>query len=404
MFSFTVLFHRLGPYHHARLHAFSATAQEQGDNLVAVEFSAVDNTYAWETVEKKNEFRQVTLFYDTDIDKKSSNEIMSRMITVLDEMQPKIVVIPGWSHLGALAALHWCQINNIPAIVMSESTAQDAPRKWWKELIKKRIVGLFSAGLVGGSRHIDYLLSLGMPSKHIFTGYDVIDNSHFATGADSARQDAHKLRERFNLPEHYFLASNRFIQKKNIPNLLKAYALYCNKTGNQAWKLVLLGDGPLKQQVVTLIEKFNISKNVILAGFKQYAELPIYYGLAGAFVHASTVEQWGLVVNEAMAAGLPVIVSEPCGCVPDLIKEGRNGFSFNPYDIDTLAQLMLKMASLEEDERKTMGQASRDIISAWTPETFAQNLMKAIEVALNRPCPQTNWVDKTLLWALKYHR
>ena len=84
-----------------------------------------------------------------------------------------------------------------------------------------------------------------------------------------------------------------------------------------------------------------------MPGFKQYDELPIYYGLAGAFIHASTTEQWGLVVNEAMAAGLPVIVSERCGCAPDLVENGRNGFTFDPYDVDALTHLMLKMALWE---------------------------------------------------------
>jgi len=137
-----------------------------------------------------------------------------------------------------------------------------------------------------------------------------------------------------------------------------------------------------------------------LPGFKQYDELSAYYGLANVFVHASTTEQWGLVVNEAMVAGLPVIVSNRCGCAPDLVEEGRNGFTFDPYNVDELARLMLKVSRMTENEREAMGRRSREIIKHWTPQTFAENLMKAVETALVAPQPKEALVDKALLWAL----
>ena len=108
------------------------------------------------------------------------------------------------------------------------------------------------------------------------------------------------------------------------------------------WSLVLLGDGPLKSDLCRLISDLRLDACVHLPGFKQYHELPVYYGLASAFVHASTTEQWGLVVNEAMASGLPVLVSNRCGCAQDLVKEGVNGFTFDPCNVEQLAQLMLK--------------------------------------------------------------
>ena len=111
-------------------------------------------------------------------------------------------------------------------------------------------------------------------------------------------------------------------------------------------------------------------------------------------------EQWGLVVNEAMAAGLPALVSNRCGCAPDLVEEGRNGFTFDPYDAEELARLMLRVSSMSEDGRAAMGQASREIISRWTPETFATNLMKAVQIALNAPQPKATVVGRALLWVL----
>lgn len=389
-----VLFHRLGPYHHAR---FAATTEYC--DLTAIEFSRVDNTYAWNQVENKFGFQQVTLFADADADVKSAIELAQQITAALNESHPDVVAIPGWSSRGALATLSWCNQHHVPNIVMSDSTAHDEERKGWKESIKSRVIRLYSAGLVGGKPHVDYLSALGMLRERIFTSYDVVDNLHFSVGADEARQDADNVRTRLALPPHFFLASNRFIQKKNLPRLLDAYARYRNQAGDNAWKLVLLGDGTLKPYLQALIQRQNLNWWVLMPGFKQYDELPAYYGLAGAFIHASTTEQWGLVVNEAMAAGLPVIVSERCGCAPDLVENGRNGYTFSPYNVDALAQLMLKMAS-DDCDRAAMGQASREIIARWTPQTFAENLCKAAEAALNAPRSKASFLEKILLWIL----
>lgn len=393
----TLLFNRLGPYHHARLRAAGMRGK-----VVALELSSKDETYAWDIVEGAEQFERMTLFHDTDETKQSVIEINKRVAAALEKIKPEAVAICGWSGSINLSALHWCITHKTPVILMSDSTAYDEPRKHWKEFIKSRIVRMCSSALVGGTPHVDYVATLGMPRQHIFKCYDVIDNTYFATEAKLARQKSDDLRKQLSLPKEYFLASSRFIKKKNIPYILETYALYHQRVGKSAWKLVLLGDGTLKSQLVKMIREFGLEKYVLLPGFKQYNELPIYYALAKAFVHASTTEQWGLVVNEAMASGLPVIVSERCGCAPDLVKNGYNGFTFNPYEIDTLVELMSKF-TLEYD-LDAMGQASYETIEDWSPDRFAKNLWKAAEIALNKPCPQANWLDKILLWALKYHR
>ena len=163
---------------------------------------------------------------------------------------------------------------------------------------------------------------------------------------------------------------------------------------------MLLGDGELRPSIESHIAELDLLQDVRLPGFKQYGELPAYYGLAGAFVHASTTEQWGLVVNEAMASGLPVLVSERCGCARDLVKDGINGFTFDPYDVDELARLMQQVTAMTEERRRAMGRSSQTIVADWGPERFADGLFQAVQFALNRPPPQASWLDKALLWAL----
>lgn len=371
-----VLFHRLGPYHHARLSAASRCA-----DIVAIEFSKVDRTYAWSRVESSPAFEQLTIYDDKDIDTLPLTDVAYRVGGALSRVDPDVVAIPGWSHRAALSALSWCLTHRKPAIVMSASTARDEVRVWWKETIKSRLVRSFSTALAGGTAQKSYLTKLGMPEERIFVGYDVVDNDHFSRGADNARRGEVELRHQLGLPQQYFLASNRFLPKKNLITLLRAYEDYRMRAGHQAWSLVLLGDGPLRHDIIKFIETAGLGDSVMLPGFKQYNELPVYYALAGAFLHASTAEQWGLVVNEAMAAGLPVLVSRNCGCVPDLVQDGLNGFTFDPHDASELTRLMEHVSS-DEGTRRAMSAASRGIIDKWSLETFAMGLRCAAQSAL----------------------
>jgi glycosyltransferase involved in cell wall biosynthesis len=307
---------------------------------------------------------------------------------------------------------------------MSESTALDKPRSGWREWIKRRIVDLYSTALVGGERHVDYLVRLGMRRERIFTGYDVVDNEYFRQKAEEIRGPAFaglrrgrqgsEVRQKYGLPENYFLASARFIKKKNLPTLIRAYAEYRRRPEVRSqesgvsrrmapWDLVLLGDGPLRETLNSQLSILNLHGHVFLPGFKQYDELPVYYALAKAFVHASATEQWGLVVNEASASGLPVIVSNRCGCVPELVQD--NGFTFDPMNQHELASRLFEMASLSDDERERLGDASRRIATNLAPNCFGEGLKRAATMAIDLPRRKFRAFDRSILFgATRFRR
>ena len=390
---FAIIFQRFGPYHHARLAAASKLGR-----LTAIEMGALDKTYAWRSEPQSDQFEHIILFRDRDIQDVSGKHVLKVLANTLDELQPDVVAVPGWGSHYALAALWWCMKNNVPAVMMSESTAHDFKRRWYMEKIKGQVVRSVSAGLVGGKPHAKYLSGLGVPRERVFLGYDVVDNDYFSLHAGKAKKEAAALRREQKLPDRYFLASGRFIEKKNLPRLVEAFARYLRSSEEMKWHLVLMGDGPLRHYLEVLISELDLVEHVHFVGFRQYDELPIYYGLADVFIHPSTSEQWGLVVNEAMASGLPVLVSNRCGCAPDLVHEGINGFTFDPYDVGRLAKLMLRISS-DECNREAMGRASREIIGNWAPGTFAENLWKAAEAAMTAP-PKRAVLGKVLLTAL----
>jgi glycosyltransferase involved in cell wall biosynthesis len=116
---------------------------------------------------------------------------------------------------------------------------------------------------------------------------------------------------------------------------------------------------------------------VTFAGHKSYDEIPSYYSSAKALILPSRSETWGLVVNEAMAAGLPVIVSQRCGCADDLVTEGDNGWVFDPDAPTALTNILLKLDRLSDEQVRRMGDRSRAIIENWSLNRFAVALEQA---------------------------
>src|SRR6266508_4223478 len=389
-----VVFHHVGPYHHARLNAAADRLSVTGIEWLA---KAHD---AWGAADVPARYQKSSLFPDATDHYLGSSQLRRAFWSALEQANPDVVAVNGWNDFGSLAAANCCVRRGIPMVVMSESARQDEPRTWWKEMIKRRVVGLYSAALVGGQRHVEYLVELGMLRDRIFTGYDVVDNAYFRRRAEEVRSQKSDVRKQYGLSENYFLASARFIEKKNLPTLIRAYAAYRQKSeasGNPPWDVVLLGDGPLREALNSQLSTLNLHAHVHLPGFKHYDELPVYYALAKAFVHASTTEQWGLVVNEAVASGLPVIVSNRCGCMPELVAD--NGFTFDPVNEDELAARLLEMASLSDHDLECFGEASRRIAARFGPDRFGEGLERAAKMAIKLTRKKFGLIDRTLLLA-----
>jgi glycosyltransferase involved in cell wall biosynthesis len=387
-----VVFHHIGPYHHARLNAAADRLSVTG-----IEWSAKGYD-AWGAAATPARYHKVSLFPEATDHYPDKAELRRAFWSDLEQTNPDVVAVNGWNNFGSLIAANCCLRRRRPMVVMSESSRQDEPRTWWKEAIKRRIVGLYSAALVGGQQHVEYLVELGMPRERVFTGYDVVDNDYFGRRTAEIRNSKFELRDKRGLPENYFLASARFIEKKNLPSLIEAYAEYRRRSEialKVPWDLVVLGDGPLRETLNSQLSTLNLNEHVHLPGFEPYEQLPVYYALANAFVHASMTEQWGLVVNEAIASGLPVIVSDRCGCVPELIND--NGFTFDPTNEHELTARLLEMASLSDEERKRLGDNSYRIAANFAPERFGEGLERAASVAMGIPQKRFGVMDRALL-------
>lgn len=158
----------------------------------------------------------------------------------------------------------------------------------------------------------------------------------------------------------------------------------------------MLGDGELRSKLEEKVETLRLKEKVLMPGFKQYDELPYYYTLAKAFIHASTSEQWGLVVNEAMACGLPILISNRCGSAEDLVKSEVNGLAFDPYSVSDIAEKMTLLSS-GKFNLATMSEKSLNTIADFTPNHFANNLVLAANKALENKKKNATLLSSFLL-------
>lgn len=369
-----VLWNHLGPYHLARLSALHQAMG--GSGLLAVEVFRHSATYAWKHDLDETDYPCITLFSTAPDHPPSPGQTRRGVTDCLDRTDPEAVAVPGWSAPMARAALLWCRQRRRQAILMSDSKADDAPRRRLVEWMKRHVVGQVDAALVSGTEAKRYVVQLGLPPGRIFTGYDVVDNRHFTRGRSSPLP---------GLPERYILACCRFVPRKNLPRLVRAWATCRARLTADCPPLVLAGDGPDRPALEQLIHQLHLH-DVHLPGFVHYRDLPALYAHATCLVHPALQEQWGLVVNEAMAAGLPVLCSRAVGARYDLVVEGRNGLLFDPTSVDDLTEALRRFVSMDDRQKQVMAAASSARIQPWSTDLFARNLLAAVDTG---PRPET---------------
>lgn len=374
---FVLLWRNVGPYHAARTRAAAEMFSLHGLRVVAVELCATEATREWSLPREDLPFAIHTLMEDTVLTPQTPS-LAPALTRLLDTLHPTGVALAGYDRPEMRAALRWCTRNNGTAVLMSETKVDDRPRPWWRTLAVRHLCRFVDAAVVSGLASASYLHALGVEERAIFTPYGVVDNHFF--GVHAAAAGEHNKTGDGVAWHPYFLACGRLIeQRKNFRTLLDAYAQYREESA-RPWGLVICGDGPDRRLLEAHVSKRTL-EGVTFPGFQQLEALAGWYAHAGCFVHPATHEAWGLVVNEAMASGLPVLVSQACGAALDLVHEGRNGYVFDPGDVDELAGLMIDLAQLTAEERMVMGEASQAIIQDWSPARFGEALWQAFQSA-----------------------
>lgn len=341
---------RAGDYHRSRYEAL--IAENQLAEVHLADLGAADGLYKWHS-ETGNKFFHI--LSSLPVEKRDWMVRFKAFKKILKLHQIQIVGLAGYGRIEYILFILYSWFTGRKVILFAESWYGNSSLK---NAFKGFFLGLTCHGfLVSGKRakhHFEFLL--GLPSEKIRTGYSVVDNDHFSGISDVEK-------------EKILLCVARFAPEKNLENLIEAFTQ--SALIKKGWTLLLVGGGPLKARLLTLAE--NQSQIKIL-DWLSYEALPLVYGQASCFVLPSRFEPWGLVVNEAMAAGLPVIVSKACGCGPDLVDE-QNGFVFDEQVTPQLSEILNLLANTNEEILKKMGKNSQQKIAAYSPKNWARAFM-----------------------------
>ncbi len=378
-FRVIILHNIISPY---KTLLFNALNKDLSGNLKVLYFAETEGNREWRVDKDKLQFAFDVMFKEK-IDNISPIKLATKIYKRLNLYNPDVIIIGGYNRLACWTALFWAKKHKQKAIVMVESHYLDKPRSMLKENIKKLFVSNCKAALVAGTRHRDYMISLGMKLENIFTmkGVGGVDRRIYERDVTKFRKDKPIICSQLGVTPRNFLFIGRFSPEKNIIFLLKAYKRLKEK-GTKEWGLILVGNGPQTKEIENFISS-NKLKGVFLPGFKQKEELPLFYTISDVFILPSVSESWGLVVEEAITSGLPVLVSNRCGCYPDIVQDGINGFSFDPFDEDSLFKLMRDITQGKYNLKK-MGRASSNIIKQYTTEKTVKIFMEAINFVMSK--------------------
>ena len=363
--------HRVGPYHDARFEVASVGWQHP---LVVLETRPASQEYPWSARKSQRSYQLLRLKGALDPEQDPPLFCMRQQLQKLVcQLSPAVIVTVGWADSSYLELLRIGQQQNIPLVVISDSCKKDMHRSFWKEWVKTQLLRGYSAAVVAGTQSRRYLLELGFRPEAIFQPWDVVDNQRFAQLVLQTRMQSTDQRP--------FLCVARLIPEKNHKLLIEAYRAYQQEGGSRA--LVLVGDGPLRHEIQKHCSDVPDPGKILMVPFEQLESLGARYANAHALILSSRKDTWGLVVNEAMAAGLPVIVSDACGCAVDLIRDGVTGWQFQADQPKELLACLLQADRQTPDARRQMIDLARARLADFSLDTFAQGLHMACEHAMH---------------------
>lgn len=353
------------------------SSQNSPDSLLVVQIAAVEKSRV-NLGDLDNSIHQYPykLLHEGTLEEVSLLSRISGILKAIKEFKPAVVNLTGYYDIASWTILFYCKFKGIKTILSNESTANDHARNGLKEFIKALIIKQFDGYFNFGTLSENYILSLGVKPNKMLVKRNCVDNKALKQLYLNYLPERIQQQHMRNLSSNNFIFVGRLIDYKNLFHFLEAFNLAQTKSSYD-WGVIILGDGELKEDLQQFVSENKI-QNVNFKPGVSWQQVPEYLALSDVLVLPSYSEPWGLVVNEAMACGLPVIVSDKCGCVIDLVKNGENGFTFSPNNHEQLSNLLLKFMNNEVNSEQ-MGLVSQRIIQEYSPENVAFEMYKGFQ-------------------------
>ena len=371
----------ISPY---RIPVFNALARQKGIELQVIFLAETDPT------------QRHWLVYKDEID--FSYEVLpawrrrwgrwhillnSGVWSALERFRPNSILCGGYNYPAFWQALAWAKFHSTHFAAWIESTSQDQRHpNVFAEFMKRWFARNCGSLAVPGKSSFDYVRSMGVPAERIHKAPNAVDIQRFAALAHAAREQGDQCRTDLGLPSKYFLYAGRIIPEKGVFHLLEAYTQLAPELRSEVG-LVFVGEGTAKNELMKRVAAV-CPGSVVFPGFAQRDQLAAFYALAVALIFPTLSDPWGLVVNEAMACGLPIIASDVAGCTADLVQNGVNGYVIPAANVGKLEEAMAALAR-DPQLASRMGQHSARLIEGFSPECCAAGLATAAGVPFSAP-------------------
>jgi glycosyltransferase involved in cell wall biosynthesis len=297
------------------------------------------------------------------------------MWSALRRFRPNSILCGGYNYPAFWEALAWAKFHSVPFAAWIESTSRDQRNpSVLTEFVKRQFIRNCSSFAVPGKSSFEYVTSMGVSAERIHTAPNAVDIRRFANLARSAREREAQCRAELGLPPRYFVYAGRVTREKGVFQLLEAYTQLEPELRSKVG-LVLVGEETARDELMKNAAKVYPG-TVIFPGFAQRDQLAAFYALAEVLVFPTLSDTWGLVVNEAMACGLPIIATDVAGCTADLVHDGENGYVIPVADVVKLAEAMAAFAR-DPQLASRMGELSARLIEGFSPECCAAGLATA---------------------------
>lgn len=303
--------------------------------------------------------------------------------SVLEELKTDVVVVNGWVVKTCLQTLKAAWRLRIPCVVRGEANNLRR-RPWWKRVLQFFLVRRYDAVLPIGNANREFYSSLGIAASRMFSAPYCVENERFSRAAAAIIAQRSELRSRWNIPENAicYLYCGKFEHKKHPVELVEAFLQACQTLRESASvskpiHLLLVGDGELRLHCEELVTRYSSLAAFTFTGFLNQTQIVEAYVAADVLVLPSDAgETWGLVVNEAMACGLPAIVSDQVGCASDMIENDVTGWTFESGKWGQLTDLFCSLASRSQPISE-MADACRNQVAHYSPENAANGIHEA---------------------------
>ncbi len=330
------------------------------------------------SVDKECHKYDYKLLCSGSIEKNSWIKRSSRLINYLESQEWRLVVIPGYYRPEYWAALMYCLLKGIKIGLFCDSTYSDAYTHGLRLLLKRFFVRFCDVYFAYGIRSHEYLVFLGADPNRIKTRCQAAALPSNYSPEEIIRK---RIKKRNLESACTVLYVGRLSPEKDLITLLNAWKVVSVKWPSAS--LDIIGSGPQERDLKLLVESMGLLSRVRFLGAKDIDTIYDAYTSSDLLVLPSMREPWGLVVNEALSFGCPVVVSDRCGCVPELVHDGKSGFQFRAGDAEDLSD---KIDRALDHFSKNDDYASYciELMRAYTSANAAQQILAGCQSALAR--------------------